>query len=194
MKYSKSKYRQMQKTILVIVTLILGTTGVFAQKQGKINWLTFNEALEAQKKEPRKIFMDVYTDWCGPCKLLDKNTFQNKDVADYVNKNYYAVKFNAEGTEPIDYQDFTYTNPNHDPNRKGRNSQHLFAHAMKINAYPSIVFFDEEGELIQPVPGYRTPQQLEIFLKMIQSDDYKEITTAEAWQEYQSNFESIFKG
>ena len=64
---------------------------------------------------------------------------------------------------------------------------------MKINAYPSVVFFDEEGNLIQPLPGYKTPQQLEIFLKMIESDDYLEITTAEAWQEYQSNFESTFK-
>ena len=140
--------------------------------QDKINWMSFNEALEAQEKEPRKIFMDVYTDWCGPCKLLDKNTFQNADVAKYVNENYYAVKFNAEGTESIDYQDFVYTNPNYDPNREGRNSQHLFAHAMKINAYPSVVFFDEEGNLIQPLPGYKTPQQLEIFLKMIENDDF----------------------
>ena len=110
-----------------------------------------------------------------------------------MSQNYYAVKFNAEGTESIDYQDFVYTNPNYDPKRKGRNSQHLFAHAMKINAYPSIVFFDEKGNLIQPLPGYKTPQQLELFLKMIESDDYLEITTAEAWEEYQSNFESTFK-
>ena len=41
--------------------------------------------------------MDMYTVWCGPCKMLDKNTFHNKDVADYINKYYYAVKFNAEG-------------------------------------------------------------------------------------------------
>ena len=41
--------------------------------------------------------MDIYTDWCGPCKLMDKNTFQNPDVAQYLNNNFYAVKFNAEG-------------------------------------------------------------------------------------------------
>jgi len=178
---------------LLIATLLLFVTTGSVLAQDKINWMSFNEALKAQEKEPRKIFMDVYTDWCGPCKLLDKNTFQNADVAKYVNENYYAVKFNAEGTESIDYQDFVYTNPNHDPNREGRNSQHLFAHAMKINAYPSVVFFDEEGNLIQPLPGYKTPQQLEIFLKLIESDDYLEITTAEAWEEYQSNFKSTFK-
>ena len=184
----------MKKTIILLLLIVVGTASGFCQKQGEIKWMSFNEALEAQKKEPRKIFMDVYTDWCGPCKLLDKNTFHNGDVADYINKNYYAVKFNAEGTEKINYQDFVYTNPNHDPNREGRNSQHLFAHAMKINAYPSIVFFDETGKLIQPVPGYKTPQQLEIFLKMVHSDDYKKITSAQAWQDYQQNFVSTFKG
>ena len=106
-----------------------------------------NEALEAQKEVPKKILMDVYTSWCGPCKLLDKNTFGNKDVIKYVNKNYYPVKFNAEGTESVTYQDFTYTNPNYQEGRKGRNSQHLLAHALKITGYPTIVFFKENGDL-----------------------------------------------
>lgn len=158
----------------------------------EINWMTMNEAFEAQKKEPRKIFVDVYTTWCGPCKLLDKNTFTDKGVIEYLNKNYYAVKFNAEGEESVTYKDFTYTNPNFIPERKGRNAQHLFAHALKINAYPSMVFFKESGELIQAVAGYHTPRQLEVFLKMIHKDDYLKITTAEAWQNYQENFEHTF--
>ena len=63
----------------------------------EINWVTLEKAIELQKKTPKKIMMDVYTSWCGPCKMLDKNTFQNADVVKYVNANYYAVKFNAEG-------------------------------------------------------------------------------------------------
>src|SRR5690606_41789628 len=55
-----------------------------------IKWMTFNEALELQKKKPKKIFMDVYTDWCGPCKMLDKQTFRNPDVVKYINEHYYA--------------------------------------------------------------------------------------------------------
>ena len=65
----------MKKLILLLILLSAGT--LTAQK---INWMTMNEALAAQKKEPKKIFMDVYTDWCGPCKLLDRNTFSNKKV------------------------------------------------------------------------------------------------------------------
>ncbi len=174
---------------LLFVSMTLFILSVQAQE---IKWMTMNEALAAQKKEPKKIFMDVYTDWCGPCKLLDKKTFHNQDVVSYVNEHFYAVKFNAEGTEEVHYNDFTYTNPNHNPNRRGRNSQHFFANALKINGYPSIVFFDENGQLIAPVTGYKTPQQLELYLKMIHQDDYKKLTTTAAWQKYEKAFVSTF--
>lgn len=177
----------MKNIFLLLFVLTIGTT----QAQ-QINWMSMDEALAAQEVEPRKIFMDVYTTWCGPCKLLDKNTFSDKSVIEYVNKNYYAVKFNAEGTESVTYKDFTYTNPNYRPERKGKNAQHLFAHALKVNAYPTVAFFRENGDLIQAVPGYRTPKQLEVFLKMIYSDDYLELTTAEAWKDYQENFKHTF--
>ncbi|MGY3791589.1 thioredoxin family protein [uncultured Aquimarina sp.] len=172
--------------------ILIGCMFIFSVQAQEIKWMSMNEALEAQKQTPKKIFMDVYTDWCGPCKLLDKKTFHNKDVVDYVNANYYAVKFNGEGTEEIRYNDFTYTNPNHNPNRKGRNSQHFFANALKISGYPSIVFFDEKGNLIAPVVGYKTPKQLEIYLKMIHNDDYKNLTSADAWQKYEQSFVSTF--
>ena len=176
----------MKPLFYIIAFLIAGT--VTAQK---VNWITFNEALAAQKKETRPIIVDVYTDWCGPCKLMDKKTFQNDAVATFINKNYYAVKFNAEGTEEVNYLDNVYSNPYHVPNRR-QNSQHEFAQAMRLTGYPSIAFFDTEGGFIQPLPGYRTPKDLEIYLKMIANGDYKELVTAEKWQAYQDQFEYTF--
>lgn len=177
------------KNLLIVLSLFLSTT-VFGQDT--IQWMTMNEALEAQKETPKKIFMDVYTHWCGPCKMLDKNTFSHKKVISFINKNYYAVKFNAEGTEEITYQDFTYTNPNYQEARKGRNATHFFADALRIPGYPSLVFFEDDGDLIQAVPGYKTPQELEIYLKMIANDDYKKLTTTEAWESYQKKFKGNF--
>ena len=81
--------------------------------------MSLPEALEAQKTEPKKIFMDVYTLWCGPCKLLDKKTFANKDVARYINEHYYAVKFNAEGNEEIAFYDQLFRNQTMTPTEKG---------------------------------------------------------------------------
>lgn len=178
----------MKKTLIPLIFIFLYTT-LSAQK---INWMSMNEALAAQEKEPKKIFMDAYTNWCGPCKILDKKTLNHPKVAAYLNKHFYPVKFNAEGNEKIDYRDYEYTNPNYDPNRKGRNSQHFLAKALKISAYPTLVFFDEEGKVIAPVVGYKTPQQLELYLKMIANNDYKELTSADAWEAYQKDFEAEF--
>lgn len=178
----------MKKYILPFLFLMFA----FTFNAQEIKWMSMNDALAAQKKAPKKIFMDVYTTWCGPCKMLDKNTFSDKDVIDFINENYYAVKFNAEGPEEIVYQDFTYTNPNYMPERKGRNSNHLFASALKITGYPSLVFFKEDGTLIQALPGYRTPPQLEIYLKMIANNDYLALTTTEAWTAYQKDFKPTF--
>lgn len=163
----------------------------FVQAQ-EIKWMSMNEALEAQKKQPKKIFMDAYTIWCGPCKMLDKNTFTNKEVINYINNNYYAVKFNAEGEEDVFYKEKEFKNPGFDPERKGRNSTHQFAAAMRIKGYPTLVFFDEESNLIAPISGYRTPSQLELYLKLFANDEYKKMTSQEAFSEYEKNFESSF--
>lgn len=175
---------------VISALLILFSLSVQAQE---IKWMSMDEALAAQKKQPKKILMDAYTTWCGPCKMMDQKTFTNQQVIEYVNKHFYPVKFNAEGTEEVNYKNFKYTNPSYDPKRKGRNSQHFFANALKITGYPSLVFFDENSDVIAPIPGYRTPEQLEIYLKMIAGNDYKKLTTAEAWQEYQENFQGTFK-
>ena len=179
----------MKKIVLVLLGLTLGNLS--AQQ---IQWMTLAEALEAQKKEPRKIFMDVYTDWCGPCKLLDRNTFQNPDVARYISEFYYAVKFNAEGTEKIQFFEKTFANPNHDPNRKGRNATHQFTQFLGVRGYPTIVFLSENGDPIMPVVGYKTPQQLELFLKMIKQGDYQIFKTSEDFQNYQKSFIPKFRG
>ena len=178
----------MKQLLLLMAFLLVGSMS--AQK---IQWMTMNEAIAAQKENPKKIFVDVYTTWCGPCKMMDRDTFSNKDVIKFVNDNYYAVKFNAEGTEEVDYQDFVYTNPNYQEGRRGRNSQHLFAHAMKVQGYPSLAFFKEDGDLIQAITGYRKPHELEIYLKMIANDDYLKLSTVEAWEAYRDNFKGTFK-
>ncbi len=176
--------------ILLVVLCFLILNSMHSQ----IQWMSMNDALEAQEKEPKKIFADVYTDWCGPCKMMDRNTFTNPDLVEYINTHYYAVKFNAEGNEVVNYKDFEYTNPNYKPELKGkRNAQHFFANALKVSGYPTVVFFDENADVIAPIVGYRTAEQLEIFLKMIAEDDYKELTSENAWQAYQANFEGTFQ-
>ena len=182
----------MKKIFYVFAVVFLGFSSALNAQE--INWLTMNEALELQKKTPKKIIVDVYTNWCGPCKMLDKNTFHNKYVVAYVNEHFYAVKFNGEGNDEVTYKDKTFKNPNYDEAKKNtRNSPHQFASALGVRAYPTLVYFDERGEVIAPIPGYQTPQKLEVYLKMFKSDAHKKIKTQEQFSEYYKNFKSEFK-
>ncbi len=181
----------MKKISLILVLTVLTSVTSIAQE---INWVSFDKALELQKKIPKKIMMDVHTNWCGPCKMLDKNTFHNADVVNYVNKNYYAVKFNGEGNETINYKGQTFSNPNYNPELANRrNSAHQLASYLQISAYPTIVFFDENGGVIAPIRGYQKPTQLELYLKMFKNDDHKAIDTQEKFNTYYSNFKPEFK-
>jgi thioredoxin-related protein len=191
----------MKKILLLALVVMIGASFTQIDKKEKvtdqaatINWMTLEQAVAAQKKKPKKIMMDAYTDWCSPCKMLDANTFKNADVVKYVNANFYAVKFDAEGNESINFKGKTYTNPNYDPAKdKQRNSAHQLATYFKVSAYPTILFLDEEANTLSPVKGYMTPQQLEVYLTLFATNDYKEVKTTEEWTEYQKNFKYTFK-
>ena len=152
-----------------------------------IQWISLEEALEAQKREPRKIMMDVYTQWCGPCKMMMANTFTNANVIEYVNANYYAVKFDAESPDPVTYMGQVFTNPNYDPNARGRNGVHELSRAMKVNAYPTIVYMDEKGAIIAPISGYKQPSQMELYLKFF-IEGYVQDVDQSTWENYRDNF------
>jgi thioredoxin-related protein len=179
----------MQKYVIALLFIIISTT-LTAQQ---IDWTSMNTALDIQQKKPKKIMLFVYAEWCKECHKMNETTFVNKDVAKYINKNFYAVHFNGEGTEKVNYKGFEYTNPNYVPDQKGQNYQHFFADALKIKAYPTIVFFDEEGEIISPIEGFKSAKDLEIFLKMIASNDYLEVKTYDEWEAYQKDFKPSFK-
>ena len=55
------------------------------QYSQEINWIGFNEISEYQKKNPKNVILDIYTNWCGPCKLMEKNTYKNKIIAKFIN-------------------------------------------------------------------------------------------------------------
>lgn len=149
-----------------------------ATNQGSINWVSLEQAQELSKRDGKPIMVDVYTSWCGPCKMLSSKTFTDKQLADYVNKNYHAVKFDAEGPDAVKFKGQSYTNPDYRPEMKGmRNGTHqLTMQIAPVNgrvAYPTVVYLDAEGNVLAPVQGYLTPEQMEPILTYFGEGHYK---------------------
>ena len=81
------------KKIVVVLSLSLLSMVSFAQE---IKWMTMNEALEAQKKDPKPIFMDVYTNWCGPCKMMEPLV---KQLAEDMEGEIAVAKIDIESSQ-----------------------------------------------------------------------------------------------
>ena len=175
------------KIIFPVVVLLI-SNGLKAQ-QAQINWMSVEEMQVAMENEPRKVMMDVYTSWCGPCKMMMKNTFTDPNVIEYINQYYYAVKFNAEGEKEVTFRGNTYKNPNYNPAKaNSRNGTHEFTMAVApVNgriAYPTIVYMDEEFAILSPVQGYLKPAQIMPILSYFGEDSYK--TTD--WQTFSASY------
>ncbi|HNL38131.1 MAG TPA: thioredoxin family protein, partial [Saprospiraceae bacterium] len=136
---------------------------------------------EKSKTEKRKIFVDVYTDWCGWCKRMDDSTFADPFVAQYLNDHYYPVKFNAEQQKDIVFKDKTYHFK-----RNGARGTHELAIEWLNNrlSYPTVVFLDENFSVIQPLPGFLDPAKLEAILNYFGTNSH--YTTP--WDTYEKRF------
>ena len=150
-------------------------------ERGTVNWMSLEQALEKSKTEKRKIFVDMYTDWCGWCKHMDSTTFVSAPVAKYLNEHFYPVKFNAEQEKDIVFKDKTYKFK-----KNGSRGYHELA-ALWLNnrlSFPTVVFLDENQQLIQPVPGYQDAIKMEAIINYFGSDSHKKTP----WESYEKNF------
>lgn len=151
----------------LFATLLFGFFALNISAQ-EVKWYTIEEAVELNKTEPRKIVVDVYTDWCGWCKVMDKNTFKQPTIANYLNEKYYPVKFNAEQREDVNILGSTFTFV-----QNGSRGSHQLAAALGATGYPYVVFLDEQMNIITSLPGYTKAQQFDKVINFIYGEHYK---------------------
>lgn len=181
------KYKIYSTILLLFLSLSL-----MAQEKGsgEINWLSFEEAIEKNKDEKRKIIVDVYTDWCGWCKKMERTTYKDPVIVEYINKHYYAVKLDAERKDTVKLGKQVFVNPN----PEARRSPHELAVSLLSGkmGYPSTVFLDEDIELLNPpISGYLDAATIEPILHFFGDNVYskKKMT----WPEFQENFKGEVK-
>ena len=128
------------------------------QQDGTLQWLTIEEADAIRKEGTNKRFLvDVYTDWCGWCKVMDKKTFTDPALIAYLNDNFHVVKFNAEQKETVRFKDQDYI---WEPlGRNGINKLGLTLLQGRLS-YPSLVYLDQDMDIISISPGFKEAPQL----------------------------------
>ncbi len=145
-------------------------------------WIPFEKAVDLAKEKNKKIMVDVFADWCGWCKLMQKNTYAKKKIIRYINENFYAVRLNAEGRDTIQYkgQRFIY--------KEGLRSHELAYSLLDGNmSYPATAFLDQDINLLTVVPGYISPERAEVILAYFHEGAY--LDNAKSFEEFEKGFQ-----
>ncbi|MGC4104537.1 thioredoxin family protein [Ferruginibacter sp.] len=159
---------QKVKYFLVLMALPVLLFSFKTEKKEKINWLSISELSAAYSKNPKPVIIDVYTSWCGWCKVMDKETYANDKVAAYINENYYAVKFDAESKDSVEFSGKKYGfNPAYKANDL---AVYLLYGRM---GYPTTVLLSTLDAQPAPLSGYLKPSELEPPLKFFGNGVYK---------------------
>lgn len=149
----------MKKLLFLVVSVI---SFLSLHSQSEVKWYSMEEAIELQKKVPKPIFVDIYTDWCGWCKKMDVSTFKDPNIVQYLNNNFYAVKLDAETTDTINYFGKPMTHPTGVKLRGNYN-----ALAVKLlngrASFPTTAYIMPDQKSF-PVPGYQDAKKLQPLL------------------------------
>lgn len=120
----------------VVTALFMSAVLVYADGVDFTTVTTWNQALELAKKANKPIFLDAYTDWCGWCKVMDKETFSHPKVAAFMNANFVNVKMEMETGEGVDV-----------------------AMKNRIKVFPTFKVFAPDGTPTYSVMGYQAPEE-----------------------------------
>lgn len=156
------------------------TLYIFATAQTSINWISWDKMISIRTKDSvkKKIFIDMYTGWCGWCKRMDGTTFKDANIVKYMNENYYNIKFDAESRDTINFNNHQFTNSEpsfikSNPNSRGKT--HLFAHSLLDGSlsYPSYVILDENLSRLMIYKGFKDAETLFGILLFFSTNQYK---------------------
>ena len=169
-----------KKFILIVFLFSFCSAKVTPTTHDKLSWLTLDELSVKIKTENKPVIMDLYTDWCYWCKVMDKKTYTNAKVISYINEHFYPVKFNAESKDVVHWKDKEYSyNETYKVNDFA-----MYVTQGQLGFPTTVIMPDEKSEPIA-IAGFLEPKEIEPILKYFGEGAYKN-------QSYNA-FKSTFK-
>ncbi|HSB94242.1 MAG TPA: DUF255 domain-containing protein [Flavitalea sp.] len=168
--------------VLFGFVLVLCSLAAF-KKYDSTRWITLDEAQKQLNVAKKPVLIDLYTDWCGWCKVMDKQTYSNKQVAAYLEDKFYAVKVNAESRNNIDWmgKQFAF-------NAQYKTNDFAMYLTRGQLSYPTTVIIPTDGSGPQAIPGFLKPGDFEMIVKYFGDGKYGKVP----FDEYRKNFKSTW--
>ncbi|CAN5392401.1 hypothetical protein BH09BAC5_BH09BAC5_24750 [soil metagenome] len=184
----------MKKYIIILLAIItgLGTMVLLQQKakasavieSAEIHWYSLEEAQKLSDANPRKIFIDFSTSWCGWCKTMDANTFKNPTIAKYMNDTYYCVHFDAESHDTVIFNGQKFWNRGA-ANQRSANDFALTVLQGRLS-YPSFAFVSKDRLAFTIMQGYMPPEKFEPYIHYYGEEKEKAMTYDEFLKTFKS--------
>jgi thioredoxin-related protein len=144
----------MKRLPLLLAMLLIAGLAPAAGAQGRVVWMGWDEGLREARRTNRPVLVDVYTDWCGWCKRMDRDVYARADVRDYLANRFVVVKLNAEAQDGLQYDGKDLTSAG-------------LAEQFRVTGYPTTVFLRPTGAHLINVPGYVPPDRFLLVLRYI---------------------------
>jgi len=121
----------------VLMTVFASQIGLLQAQSVAFEESNWQAVLKKAKTTGKPIFVDTYASWCEPCKWMDQHVFAESSVGDFLNQNYISYKLNVERGEGLD-----------------------FAQRYRVTSYPTLLYFDNEGQLVHRIIGAQDAPKL----------------------------------
>ncbi len=168
---------------LIACLFILCSAKVTNTRHDKPDWMSIYELTDRIKSDPRPVLIDLYTNWCYWCKVMDKKTYNNSKVISYINDHFYPVKLDAETRESIQWNKKAYGfNDNYKVN-----DFTMYVTSGQPGFPTTVIFTDENSEPVS-IQGFLAPKEIEPILKYFGEGAYKKQT----YTEFKSGFKSTW--